>query len=180
MAAFDDIMNKEKKLGWYFEDYLFRISPHNLFIGGALDANPCAVEKNGITAVVSMCHCESELERQKYPIPIFKYPVEDKKPGVFEMLYYLQMFTAATKKVVELVKNGDAVLLHCAGGLSRSVIVGILAIAVLENLSADDAYVRMATLRPYHIGWLHRGLFDAIKNQVIARLCDNGAMESIK
>lgn len=56
-------------------------------------------------------------------------------------------FATAMAKVVQLLRRGDTVVVHCHHGVSRSAAVCIAAVAVVEDISYEDAYDRVETAR---------------------------------
>ncbi|EMA09925.1 Dual specificity protein phosphatase [Haloarcula vallismortis ATCC 29715] len=58
-----------------------------------------------------------------------------------------EVFESAVEKVVELLENGETVLVHCSKGASRSPSVAAASVAVYEGLSIEEAFERVANGR---------------------------------
>ncbi|MBN2503553.1 MAG: dual specificity protein phosphatase family protein [Anaerolineales bacterium] len=56
---------------------------------------------------------------------------------------------AEAEWVVERLRAGQRVLVHCSAGMNRSVTIGCAALMMLEGLSAEDALARIHQNRPW-------------------------------
>ena len=134
-----------------------------LYIGDARDAcDVDALKERGITAVV--CVAE-ELEREEdfvfagerarppggNGIERQHFPLHDRDPARLSpegARRAVEAYRASVTAVVDRVRGGETVLVHCQYGVSRSTTVCVGAVRQLASLSWNDALVRVTDAHP--------------------------------
>ncbi|MFZ3212045.1 MAG: dual specificity protein phosphatase [Terriglobales bacterium] len=112
-----------------------------LFLGGIKDAERLATANpEGITAVISLCAAAEVLPKGR-EIEYVHIPVDDSRPVP------LQRFEAIMAAIAKHIRNGK-VLLHCAGGTSRSPIFAAAWMHRVGYLHIESALLDIAELRP--------------------------------
>lgn len=62
--------------------------------------------------------------------------------------YSYELLSEAIGTVVDSLREGNTILVHCHAGQSRSATVCVAALAIYEDISWDESFNRLRTARP--------------------------------
>lgn len=125
-----------------------------------------AMKFSGITAVVSAdedCHAKSIEQAGLKHIPKFMpsaYPTHDAMVGHFSDLVH-----DATQVVVQEIREGGAVVVHCYAGRDRTGLILCAVLMELEGISHEDAFKRVRSVRPTAL--TGPGVIDVLKEYAL-------------
>jgi hypothetical protein len=132
----------------------------SLLVGDADDASDHdAVRAAGVTVVLSLTHDSPATPARGYRIadhPLVDGPRND-----------ADAFAAAADTLRSLLAEGECVLVHCSAGASRSVAVAGAALALVDDVSADEALAAVCAARD--VSGPHPALADRTRAYVAAR-----------
>src|SRR5262245_24690640 len=121
------------------------IIPNVLRIGTARDCrDPAGIMSRGITAVVDLAMEETPayLPRE---IIYCRFPLIDGEGNSITIL------RAAIMTVRYFIESKTATLISCSGGMSRSPAIAAAAISRIEQVSPDEALLRIAASGPHDV-----------------------------
>lgn len=117
----------------------------NLWIGSIKDAREEALSEYGISHVVTVCQ-DSVESNVGCGYSIFK--MSDGEQSVYGGRHDYDFFRDAVNKVVQLVKAGETVFVHCHRGISRSGAVTVAAVGRIRGVSQESAIDIVTEARP--------------------------------
>lgn len=133
-------------------DKLFWLIPQKLAGRAGPDVDPWdlnAIKRAGVTAIVSTheeCHAQSIAASGLKHVCKFMptaYPTNDVLVDRF-----VDLVRDATEAVLEEIRIGGAVMVHCYAGRDRTGLVLCAALMALENIDAKTALARVRAVRP--------------------------------
>jgi predicted protein tyrosine phosphatase len=112
-----------------------------LFVGTFEDAATLTLlHRSSITAVVSLTH--DDLPWQPAPtVSVLSVPFRDGPD------HDAEAFARAVDGTLELLRDGERVLVHCSAGASRSGAVAAAVVALREGVAVDEAFEQVAAGR---------------------------------
>lgn len=120
-----------------------RIGPYNLWIGSKADSeNVAAARRNGVSLIVN---CTRDLPFVVPRVSRLRVPVDDDPADAATMLAYLPR---AVTTIDAHLDRGDAVLVHCFAGISRSASVVAAYLMHREGLTPKQAMARIRRSKP--------------------------------
>tara|TARA_Y100000310_G_C20693897_1_gene824141 strand:+ start:2106 stop:2597 length:492 start_codon:yes stop_codon:yes gene_type:complete len=129
------------KIAYYAENTNMSQIRDNLHIANFKDVDQGYVLKHGITAILNVAN---EVRTPPMPddIKIIGHAFKDdfktaKKHG-----------PRAAQKLIDLLEDGENVLVHCRAGSSRSPHVCALALSAIENTPYHEVYDEIKALHP--------------------------------
>lgn len=107
----------------------------SLWVGDYHDACELPLGDYGITHVITMCLQGVE---DNIGCTYSHYPIPDGGPD-FDIDEHYPPFRNAVNETIQAIRDGETVLVHCRSGQSRSVAVCASVVAVLDDVSLDEA-----------------------------------------
>jgi len=109
-----------------------------LFVGTIDDAeNAMLLRNHRVDAIVSLTHASPDTPN----LPVFRIPMVDGPQND------AQAFDQAVLETLELLNEGDRVLVHCSAGASRSPAVAATAFALYDEIDLETAFEQVANRR---------------------------------
>lgn len=117
----------------------------NLWIGDISDAQEESMGSRGISTVITVCQDSVE---DNIGCDYHYYNMSDGPDNKYGGDHGYSIYSQASNRLYDSIRNGDKVLIHCHRGRSRSVSVAAGVIGRLEGTSADDALSTIKNSRP--------------------------------
>ena len=122
--------------------HISEISPH-LYIGNCFAASsPEILHELKISSVVNVA--QEIHDPYIEPISNYKFSLQD-TPGSMNPI---SAYVLAAQSVLQLLKMGEVVLVHCQAGISRSTAICCLVLAILHGRTLQEAFNHISSIRP--------------------------------
>lgn len=117
----------------------------SLWIGDILDAERGDTSMFDVVVTICQDSVADNVGCTYHQYPLSDGPPEEnsKNPGVFEY----DLFENAVDTIVEHLRRGDKVFVHCHAGKSRSVTACAAALATIDDISFENAIDRVRDSR---------------------------------
>lgn len=120
-----------------------RITPYRLWIGSEQDSrNTTAAARQGVGLIVN---CTRNIPTKVPGVRHYRVPVHDAEDESGTLQAHL---LTVVPLIDEHLRRGEAVLVHCYAGVSRSASVVAAFLMYREGLSARQAIARIRRLKP--------------------------------
>lgn len=124
-----------------------QVTPYRLWIGSKQDSrNTAAARRHGVTLVVN---CTRDLPAGVRGARHHRVPVDDHAD---EAAVFLSHAPPTLRLIDDHLARGDAVLVHCYAGISRSASMVAAYLMFKEGLTPRQAMARVRRLKPETFG----------------------------
>lgn len=124
-----------------------RVPPYNLWIGSMQDSQDSRAAQHRRVGLI--VNCTRDLPCAVRGVRCVRVPVHDSPSEATTMLAHLPK---AVKAIDEHLRKGDAVLVHCFAGVSRSASVAAAFLMHKEGLTPKQAISRIQKHKPETFG----------------------------